>query len=261
MSGCAQRETHRSLSTPDRGAALGRTSFRLPSGEPTVDQLLAEPIVRQLMRRDRIDEATLRHLLQKAAAAQPALRADDDLRADDLYPIVRLLCETARLWRSRHDREVRAQLPGMSCARCAVLIHLAQHEGTHQVALARLLDVRSATLVRLLDGLEADGFIARIPDPNDRRAHVLKLTAKARPIIERVSDLIRKTDDDLRLGISKAEARQLRELLCRIRSNLADDPSRSGATAMRRRELANSHDPAAGGNGGWRNANPAKASP
>jgi hypothetical protein len=49
-------------------AALARPS----SNEPTLDQLLAEPIVQQLMRRDRIDEATIRHLLQETAAARPA---------------------------------------------------------------------------------------------------------------------------------------------------------------------------------------------
>jgi MarR family transcriptional regulator for hemolysin len=219
-------EAHCNPSVPDCRAAVGPASFRFSFGEPTLDQLLAEPIVRQLMRRDRIDEATLRHLLQKAAAARSALWADDDPRVDDPYPIVRLLYETARLWRRRHDREVRAQLPGMSCGRCAVLIHLAQREGVNQAALGHILDVRSATLVRLLDGLEADGFIVRIPDPNDRRAHVLKLTAKARAIMERVRDLVRKIDDELQLGISKAEARQLRGLLCQIRSNLIDDPSR-----------------------------------
>ena len=40
------------------------------SDEPTLDQLLAEPIVQQLMRRDSIDEATIRQLLQKTAAAR-----------------------------------------------------------------------------------------------------------------------------------------------------------------------------------------------
>jgi hypothetical protein len=49
------------------------------SNELTLDQLLAEPIVQQLMRRDRIDEATIRHLLQETAAAQPALPATGDL--------------------------------------------------------------------------------------------------------------------------------------------------------------------------------------
>jgi len=38
--------------------------------EPTLDQLLAEPMVRQLMRRDRIDEATIRRLVQEIAAGK-----------------------------------------------------------------------------------------------------------------------------------------------------------------------------------------------
>jgi MarR family transcriptional regulator, transcriptional regulator for hemolysin len=186
-------------------AGRGMAPARPPSDEPTLDQLLAEPIVQQLMRRDRIDEATIRHLLQETAAARPIVRAEDDLNADDPHwP----LHETARLWCNRHNREVRAQLPGMTRARCTVLIYLAQHEGVDQAALAKILDVRPVTLVCLLDRLEADGFVTRMPAPDDRRAHVLALTAKALPIVEHVYVLTRKIYDDLLLGISKAEDRQ-----------------------------------------------------
>jgi hypothetical protein len=47
--------------------------------EPRLDQLFAEPIVKQLMRSDRIDEATTRRLLRQAAIARAppsALRAE-----------------------------------------------------------------------------------------------------------------------------------------------------------------------------------------
>jgi hypothetical protein len=40
--------------------------------EPRLDQLFAEPIVKQLMHRDRIDEATTRRLLRQAAVARAA---------------------------------------------------------------------------------------------------------------------------------------------------------------------------------------------
>ena len=221
MIGSARHSPGQDTSTRDGGTALGAASARPPSDEPTLDQLLAEPIVQQLMHRDQMNEASIRDLLQETAAARPALRARDDPNAEHSYPIVSLLHETARLWRRRYDREVRAQLPGMTGARCAVLIELAQHEGVNQAALAQILDIRPITLVRLLDRLEAAGLIARMPDPQDRRAHVLSLTAKALPIIEDIYDLTRKTYNDLQLGISKAEASQLRTLLRRIRSNLA----------------------------------------
>jgi hypothetical protein len=52
-------------------ALLRVARTRFPCDEPTLDQLLAEPIVQQLMRRDRIDEASIRHLLQETAAARP----------------------------------------------------------------------------------------------------------------------------------------------------------------------------------------------
>jgi MarR family transcriptional regulator for hemolysin len=201
---------------------------------------------------DRTDGTTVRRLLQQTSAAQSASRAKDDPRADDPNMIVRLLLETARLACGRYDRALRAQLPGMTLGRCAVLIQLAQHERPNQAALAQILDIRPITLVRLLDRLEATGFVERIPDPDDRRAHVLALTAKALPIIESIHDLNRKTFNDLRLGISEMEATQLRVLLSRIRSELTaarlndDPPNRPQAPTARSRELADCHDRRAG---------------
>jgi DNA-binding MarR family transcriptional regulator len=192
-------------------AALGVAPTRPPSDEPTLNQLLAEPIVQQLMRRDRIDAATIRRLLQETAAARPPVSAEDDTDTDEPRSTVRLLRETARFWCTRYDREVRARLPGMTGARCTVLIYLAQHEGVNQAALAKILGIRPMALVRLLDRLEADGFVTRMPAPGDRRAHVPALTAKALPVVEYIYLLTRKIYDDLLLGISKAEGRQATE--------------------------------------------------
>jgi hypothetical protein len=104
-----------------------------------------------------------------ASAARQASQAREDPSTDDPNTIVGLLDETAPFARGRYDRELRAQFPRMTCARCAVLIHLAQHKRFNQTALAQIRDIRSTTLVRLLDRLEAAGFIERMPDPDDRR--------------------------------------------------------------------------------------------
>src|SRR6202040_4294631 len=64
MTGRTRRSADRGTSTPGGSTSLGSASARPPSAEPTLNQLLAEPIVQQLMRRDQTDEATIRHLLQ-----------------------------------------------------------------------------------------------------------------------------------------------------------------------------------------------------
>ena len=193
---------------------------RPPSGEPGLDELLADPIVQQLMRRDHTDEAATRRLLQQIADASPATPDEEGPGPDDPDEMARLLQETARALRDRCERELRDRYPDMSWARCAVLMHLARQQGVKQAVLADSLAIRPITLVRLLDRLEADGFVVRLSVRKDRRARMLVLTTKARPIIEYTCDLIRKTYDDLQLGISKAEAHQLRALLRLIRSNL-----------------------------------------
>jgi hypothetical protein len=66
----------------------GRAALRAMAGkraldEPRLDQLFAEPIVQQLMHRDRIDEATIRRLLRQAAVARavPSAPRAEGLRA------------------------------------------------------------------------------------------------------------------------------------------------------------------------------------
>ena len=165
---------------------------------------------------DRTDETSVPRLLQQTSAAQPPSRAKDDPRADDPNMIVRLLLETARLACRRYDRALRAHLPGVD-PRTVRGSHTAGAARKAQSSRPRsILDVRPITLVRLLDRPEAGGFVERIPDPDDRRAHVLALTANALPIIESIHDLNRKTCNDLHLGISEAEATQVRALLSRI---------------------------------------------
>src|SRR5258708_36502651 len=178
---------------PDNDASPSPASAWLSSADPTLDQLLAEPIVQQLMRRDQTDEPTIRHLLRETAAARPASAAKNGPpNSSDPYTIVRLLHETARAWRGRYDREVRARLPGMTRARCIVLTHLAQHEGLDQAALAQVLDVRPITLTRLLNRLEAAGFIVRMADADDHHVPVVALTTKALQVIEHIYDLTRR---------------------------------------------------------------------
>ncbi len=148
--------------------------------------------------------------------------------------------DVARLLRRRFEQYARAENLGLTRTQCGVLAHLARQEGINQATLAQILDIEPITLVRLLDRLQDGGFIQRKPDPQDRRAYVLELTAKARPMLERIYGLADKVYDEAQAGMSKPEAAQLLALLHRTKTNLArrtseDGVATTGAPVRRKR--------------------------
>ena len=89
-----------------------------------------------------------------------------------------LLGETARAWRTRLDQRLRPL--GLSQAKWLVLLHLnlAKADLTQRELSARL-GIEGPSLVRLLDRMEADGWVERRVSPSDRRAKTVHPTAKA----------------------------------------------------------------------------------
>jgi MarR family transcriptional regulator, transcriptional regulator for hemolysin len=148
--------------------------------------------------------------------------------------------EASRLLRRRFEQYARADELGLTRAQCAVLAHLARQEGINQAALAQLLDIEPITLVRLLDRLEEAGLIERKPDPGDRRAYILMLTAKARPILTRIYGLAEKVYADAEAGMSKADTTRLLDLLIQMKANLArtTDAASENTEPTRRRRRA-----------------------
>lgn len=139
--------------------------------------------------------------------------------------------DVSRLLRRRYEQTARDEGLGLTRTQCSVLAHLARQEGVNQATLAQTLDIEPITLVRLLDRLEAAGFIQRKPDRQDRRAYVLELTAKARPMLERIYEVAAKVYEEAQAGFSKAESTQLLSLLHRLKANLARRTTEAGLPA------------------------------
>src|SRR5215469_3252497 len=150
-----------------------------------------------------------------------------------------LVHDVARLFGRRFNQRALLFL-GLTRAQCKVLGYLARNEGINQAGLADLLEIKPMTLVRQIDRMEEDGWIERQPQPGDRRARRLVLTEKARPILARILELSNKVRDESCAGLSRAEGRQLIELLRRVHANLSERvPSAPAA------ELADGDDPTA----------------
>jgi MarR family transcriptional regulator for hemolysin len=131
-----------------------------------------------------------------------------------------LVNDVARLFGRRFDHNGRRL--GLTRAQCRTLGYLARNEGINQAGLADLLEIRPMTLVRQIDRMEEAGWIERRPDPADRRARRLFLTAKARPILGRILNVANETRDEAVALLSPGEADSLIDLLLRVHATLSD---------------------------------------
>lgn len=131
-----------------------------------------------------------------------------------------VLHDVARLLRKRFEQ--RSGSSGLTRAQWQVLAYLSRHEGIHQNKLADLIEIMPITLARLLDKMEARGFIERRPDPADRRAWLLHLTPRAHPLIEVMRSNGQKTREEAFAGLSADAQQQLVQTLCLIKSNLLE---------------------------------------
>ncbi|MEM1201320.1 MAG: MarR family transcriptional regulator [Pseudomonadota bacterium] len=131
-----------------------------------------------------------------------------------------LVHDVARLMRTMYDRRM-APL-GLTRSQWWVLNHLYFHEGISQSEFAALLDIEKATVGRLLDRLEAKGWVARKADPQDKRTKRVYLTEQVQPTLQIMRDLAAVTRDEAVRSLSAAERKQLRTMLKRMRDDLSD---------------------------------------
>lgn len=129
-----------------------------------------------------------------------------------------LISDVARLLRTCADQ--RAAAIGMTRAQWAVLVRLERVEGLKQAELADMLDLQPITLTRLVDRLCDNGLIERRPDPKDRRAKRLFLTAAARPLLERLHTIGETLMTDVLEGIDHATFNDMLVHLTRVKDNL-----------------------------------------
>jgi DNA-binding MarR family transcriptional regulator len=129
-----------------------------------------------------------------------------------------LLNDVTLLFRKHFDR--RAVKFGLTRAQWRATKMLYHREGLRQTELAESLDMEPIAVGRVIDRLQAAGFVERRPDPRDRRAWRLYITEQARVIVSDMELIARDLRKDATLGIEYDELRQALGVLNRIKENL-----------------------------------------
>jgi len=131
-----------------------------------------------------------------------------------------MISDVARLMRTVFDRRVRRL--GLTRAQWLALTRLHRRPGASQSELADMMEVEKATVGRLIDRLEAKGWVERRAQAGDRRVNRVYLTAEAERLHMRIWRIAEATVEDALAELSRREAAQLRKLLGRVKSRLVD---------------------------------------
>lgn len=189
---------------PDRADRRIRRVFLLDKATPTLDRMserfrtiernylrgFDSEEVRQMLESLRMIRDDLRDV--SPTASQPVPEAGTPMHADSPRPAaadqpapgtaleetyVSVLFECARLLTRRFDARL-GEL-GFTRNQWLVLNTVHRRQGLSQSAIADATELRPAALGRLIDALQADGWLERRSDPNDRRTNRLFLSRRA----------------------------------------------------------------------------------
>src|SRR5581483_3596367 len=145
-----------------------------------------------------------------------------------------ILYDVARLMRTTFDW--RGKSLGFTRSQWWVLNHLFRYDGVTQSELAMLLEIEKPTLGRLLDRLEAKGWIRREGHADDRRAKRVFLTEEVQPTVKALRAAAAELRREALSGLSTEEQERFVDTLLTIKSNLARSESATATNGNGRRK-------------------------
>lgn len=126
---------------------------------------------------------------------------------------------SARRWRSLLDEHLRTI--GQSAARMEALAAIMNSPSlSAQVDIAKRLRIEGPTMTRMLDTLEKDGLVQRLPDPTDRRTKQLRLTDEGEEVLERIFEIAETLRDRLLDGFSAEEIARQNAFFTKLQARL-----------------------------------------
>ncbi len=102
----------------------------------------------------------------------------------------------------------------------SILVSLWSKNGQCQYELATCQGKDRASITRLVDGMEKENLVVRIPSEKDRRIKLVYLTNKAKNLQDEILDVVRDATDKAEQGISEQEIDTTKKVLKKMISNL-----------------------------------------
>lgn len=131
---------------------------------------------------------------------------------------MRLIGQVSRAFARLVDAPLR-QL-GFAIGQLPVLVTLKKAGALSQAELARMAQVEQSSMAQLLNRMERDNLVRRVPDPADGRSRLISLTARASRQMPNDKLIMDEVCETALTGFTSEERSQLVSLLLRIDANL-----------------------------------------
>lgn len=156
---------------------------------------------------------------------------------DENFRIGWFLHDVSRMRRTLFDQRLKPL--GITRSQWWVLAQLshggsdASHPGLLLTDLSRMLEVGKVTVGRLVDRLEASGFVERSAVPGDRRAKLIRITRAGYDLLGRMLPVREAVNADTMRGVDLADVAAAERVLARMKSNLREELERGDRAKMR----------------------------
>ncbi|MGG4397956.1 MarR family transcriptional regulator [Paenibacillus thiaminolyticus] len=107
-----------------------------------------------------------------------------------------------------------------------ILYQISRADGLIQRDIAERSGKDKPTTTRILDHLEAKGFVFKTPGEHDRRSFLVRITERGKALIEQTSPIEQQMIHDIKQCMSEDEYDLLIELLLRVDSHVNELPDR-----------------------------------
>jgi len=128
------------------------------------------------------------------------------------------ICSTSHAFRRALNAELTKE--GITFRQWEVLAWIAMEQELSQSELAERLGIEAPTLVGILDRMERDGWIERLPCAGDRRKKRVRACSKAETLWAQMMACAHRVRRRARRGLTQKELDQLKSICERIRRNL-----------------------------------------
>ena len=143
---------------------------------------------------------------------------NNQFKRGELYSVINGMASTAVA--RRLQKNFRAAGLEITIEQWSVLYHLWKEDGLSQQELCNRTFRDKPSITRLIDNLEKQELVNRMPSSTDRRINLVALTDKAKEMQQLTIDLANQTMNEALNGVKKEDIDLVKQIFQRVYDNL-----------------------------------------